>query len=390
MNKVCCSGPASRSITNNLQVTCQPPGLASSIAKLPCLRDVTFITCDVIQSLEQLPTTLHRLELSNCLEITSDIMLTYFATSGSQLRELVLSHNAALSLSFLQGLKFGCPRLEVLRTDLHCYSEKILTDDSEPLYDELLGAEDSPTWPSSLRHLEILHASKWQSAGAQNLFRSLIDCAPELPELRHIAIHAHINIPWRDRVGFRDQWIKRLRRVYLRKSDEPSKQMGSLKQMRMWSDLQGKTIREPRSTKDELSLDFSSNDEDEVPLAGRHASHVRVPPYNASGDTDHYSDSDVSKPAYGGPRRSKRVAVTRISHETNPVSESEDDAAKQDSRHQPELFVQGMCDVVDIRIDNQRPREEQYTEAHFLDSERSGDDDWHEGADEDEDGAYAW
>jgi len=36
--------------------------------------------------------------------------------------------------------------------------------------------------------------------------------------------------------------------------------------------------------------------------------------------------------------------------------------------------------VVDIRIDNQRPREEQYNESHFLDSEASGDEEWTEGA----------
>lgn len=315
-------------------------------------------------------------------------MLAYFKTSGSQLQELRLSHNAALSLSFLQGLKSGCPRLDSLRIDLRLYSEKMLTDDSEPLYDELLGAHEIPTWPSSLRHLEILHAQKWQAEGAQNLFRSLIDSAPELPDLRHVALHAHINIPWRDRVGFRDQWIKRLRRVYLRKADEPSKHLGSLKQFRMWSDLCGKTIRGPRSNRDELSLGFSDDDEDDVPLSGRRASHVQVSPHKASGDTDHYSDSDMSRPKTRGPRRSKRVAETHVSQqESTSVSESDDDAAKDD---EPELFVQGLCDVVDIRIDNQRPREEQYTEAHFLDSERSGDDDWHEGADEDADDGYAW
>lgn len=337
-----------------------------------------------------LPPTLRRLELSNCLEITSDIMLAYFSTSASHLEELVLSHNAALSLSFLQGLKNGCPRLEALKIDLHYYSEKMLTDDSEPLYDELLGGDETPTWPSTLRHLEILHAQKWQADGAQNLFRSLIDSAPELPDLRHLAIHAHINIPWRDRVGFRDQWIKRLRRVYLRKSEEPSKNMGSLKQIRMWSDLQGKTIRPPRSNRDELSLDFS-NDEDDTPLAaGRRVSHVRISPHKSSGDTDHYSDSDMAKPKDRGPRRSKRVAETHISQESTPMSESEEDATKNDWRGQPETFIQGLCDVVDIRIDNQRPREEQYTEAHFLDSEKSGDDDWHEGVDEDGDDGYAW
>ena len=50
-----------------------------------------------------------------------------------------------------------------------------------------------------------------------------------------------------------------------------------------------------------------------------------------------------------------------------------------------------MCNVVDVRIDNQRPRENLFTERDFLDSEASGDEDWNEGADmEFEESGYAW
>jgi hypothetical protein len=49
---------------------------------------------------------------------------------------------------------------------------------------------------------------------------------------------------------------------------------------------------------------------------------------------------------------------------------------------------QGMCEVVDIRIDNLRPRETQATEADFLDEEQPGDGDW-DGEDGEEEG-YAW
>jgi hypothetical protein len=41
-----------------------------------------------------------------------------------------------------------------------------------------------------------------------------------------------------------------------------------------------------------------------------------------------------------------------------------------------EIHIQGMCDEVDVRIDNLRPREEQFHESDFLDSEPSGDEDW--------------
>ena len=51
--------------------------------------------------------------------------------------------------------------------------------------------------------------------------------------------------------------------------------------------------------------------------------------------------------------------------------------------------VQGMCEVVEVRIDNLRPTETQVTEADFLDEERSGDEDW-DGEDDEGGGEYAW
>lgn len=72
------------------------------------------------------------------------------------------------------------------------------------------------------------------------------------------------------------------------------------------------------------------------------------------------------------------------------VRSNKDEAANgNDWRNTPEKFVQGLCDVVDIRIDNQRPREEQLNESHFMDSEASGDEEWTEGA-EVEDDRHAW
>ena len=46
--------------------------------------------------------------------------------------------------------------------------------------------------------------------------------------------------------------------------------------------------------------------------------------------------------------------------------------------------IQGMCEIVEIRIDNLRPTELQVTEADFLDEEKSGDDDWDGDIEEDE------
>lgn len=369
------------------QETERLPGLATSIAKLPSLKDLTFITCDVVMDkfLQRLPTKLQRLELSNCLEITSDMMREYFKTSGSDLRQLVLNHNAALNLSFLTSLKDLCPRLESLKVDMHYYSERFTINDAEALYNELLTSDETPSWPPSLRSLELVHASKWQPEAAQNLFRSLIESASELINLRHLVLHAHIDIPWRDRVGFREQWIERLRRVYLRHADEPARHMGSLRQYRLWKQAHSNTGL--HEDDDLVKPDDGSS--------ARQVSHVQISPPKSPGDSDVSSDSDEIPVSRRQPRRSKRVAETQVNQASKsaspaPDSESADESDSDDWRKQPEKFIQGLCDVVDIRIDNQRPRENQWTEGDFLDSEVSGDEDWHEGADSEHEESYAW
>ena len=374
------------------------PGLATSIAKLPSLTDLTFISCDIIMEkfLQRLPTTLQRLELSNCLEITSDMLRDFFTTSGSQLKELELNNNAALNLSFTQSLKEKCPRLETLKMDLQLFSERETTNDAIELYDELLPVGETATWPATLRHLEILEApNKWSPESAQNFFRTLVEHADELLDLRILIIHAHIDIPWRDRVGFRDQWIERLRRVYERPHSEPNTQFGSLRQFRM-SRPASNEVKVYSSDLDELSRDLSDDDR---PLR-RRVTHVRITPHKPTADTVYFSESDVpADPRSSRPRRrSKRVAESQEairsktetpSPESDMESEDEDDSGAEDWRKTPEKFVQGLCDIVDIRIDNQRPRETQWREADFLDAEASGDDDWNEDAEEEEDG-YAW
>lgn len=380
------------------------PGLATSITLLPSLKDLTFISCDVIMDkfLERLPRGLERLELTNCLEITSEMLKGYLAAGGAHLKELVLKHNTSLNLDFLPVLKLFCPQLQVLRMDLRYYSERLNSNDAEPLYDELLAADAVPAWPSSLRQLEIEHMQKFSAEAAVNLFRSLVDSAKDLPELRHLVLAAHINIPWRDRAGFRDQWIGRLRRVYQRLDEPPASYLGSLRQFKLWK--QAKAAGRGTPPPQARSADQPDNSEDDLSKE-RKLSHIQISPAKPhDGDTDVYSDSP-SPPSNRRPqRRSTRVAKTSqprrsptpaASATQTPASPSSDDSdadANTNWRKQPEAFIQGLCRKVDIRIDNQRPRENQFTEGDFLDAEASGDEDWHEGADmemEDED-RYAW
>lgn len=46
-----------------------------------------------------------------------------------------------------------------------------------------------------------------------------------------------------------------------------------------------------------------------------------------------------------------------------------------------EQVIHGMCDVVDVTLDNLRPSETRFVEADFLDEVQAGDEEW----DEDED-----
>jgi hypothetical protein len=247
--------------------------------------------------------------------------------------------------------------------DLTYYSERVASSDSGALYDELLLPGERPSWPSSLCHLELLHAQKWSSDAADSLFDSLVSSAQALPDLRCLIIHAHIDIPWRDRVGFRDQWTKRLRRVFLRPRRDPSQHLGSLRQYRLWKQTQD-------------SLTSSSN---KKIITTSTARTIKMGEGSTVSNTKPRDDCTE-------PRRSQRVAETRASQPSMSEDSAVDSTSSGDSDNEAQkpndFYIQGLCHKVDISIDNQRPREVLWTERDFLDSEKSGDEDWSEGADD--------
>lgn len=357
-----------------------------AIAKLPNLKDLTFVSCNIVRDdfLTKLPANLERLELVNCWKVDSDMLTEYLLQNGAQLREIILSHNVTLNLTFLTSLATSCPRLETLVVDGHYYSERVSINDAEPEYNELLTASDVPSWPTTLRHLSLLQLQKWSQEAGTNFFRSLVEGAQSLPDLRHLAIQAHIDIPWRDRAGFRDTWTARLQQVFLRRGKPPHPYHGSKRQFELY-----KQVKEKNGGKD------VDDDVFDAALNPNRVSHVQVTPHKATGDTDTY-DSDVASSPTEKPlptRRSTRVKHRQPSTEPENASDDDSDTAPDGAGEQngTSLFVQGLCNVVDVRIDNQRPRENMFTEQDFLDSERSGDEDWNEGADmEFEDDRYAW
>ena len=70
------------------------------------------------------------------------------------------------------------------------------------------------------------------------------------------------------------------------------------------------------------------------------------------------------------------------------ASES-DDAPEAPDVDQPKLTVQGMCNTVNILVDNQKVGEQQYGMDDFLDEDEQESEEW-DGDDDDEDDAIAF
>lgn len=341
--------------------------LGSAIKALPNLRSLVFESCTAMNGklLPLLPTTLLSLNITNCINVVSEELQVFLAGHGQQLEVLVLNHNQSLDLSFLVDLKNSCPRLEELRIDMHYFSSLVLSNDNEPLYDWLLGLDEIPTWPSSLRVIDLEFLRKWSAAAAVNFFTSLIDSAGNLPSLREINILAMVDIDWRQRADFRRKWAARFERVFARQCPPPARHLASLKAFREW-----KTGKSEAVEKNDSLFDIVEGDQ------------VKQEP-----ETD--SDAAVvpkRKEKYDEKWDSKRLR-SRSKGLTNydETSDSERDSNETSVDDEEPETVQGRCHVVKFRIDNLRPREELYDEADFLDEERSGDEDW-DGNDIDDEG----
>jgi hypothetical protein len=356
--------------------------IASAIATLPNLKTLSFETCGIVSGrlLPLLPTNLVSLNITNCGELLSEALQAFLATHGSQLEDLVLNNNQALDLSFLVDLKRSCPRLEVLRMDLTYYSSLSMSSDNDPLYEELLGEDEIPTWPSTLRVIEMEYLRKWNASQAANFFSSLTRSANELPLLQEIVIVAMVDTDWRQRAGFRMKWTEEFTTVFARKWEAPNPHLASLKAYREW-----------KAHGDKVDAESEKNDSliEGVSDAMEHDAKVE------EGD----SDSDVplvvtrkqKQNEQWGSKRLRSRSKANTSYDEASVNESGSEDEEVVATDDP-LFVQGRCHTVIFRIDNSRPREELYAEADFLDAEPSGDEEWNENNENDEEGegSYAW
>ncbi|OQD83835.1 hypothetical protein PENANT_c015G09308 [Penicillium antarcticum] len=300
--------------------------LIEAVNLLPEIEKLEFVESSLIngETLTKLPTTLRSLTLNNCDRMWSEDIAAFLSSHGANLRELSLSHNRHLSMSFVQNLAQLCPSLELFKMDLSMHDVSSYHD-VEPHFQELLAQSEVPTWPETLQEIDLTQLRKWNDATAEVFFMSLMNAAPKLRSLRRLAISAILKIGWRDRATFRERWIGQLEKTFLRRSAPPDPNLRSLRRR---------------------------------PLQPTVAS---VNYYAEAGES---SDSRPGTSESGA--SSKRQSV-RLAQKTTEV---EDDSGE------PIPESQGMCDTVSIRIDNQRPTELQYNENDFLDDELSGDEDW--------------
>lgn len=378
--------------------------LADAIAALPNLTHLGLDSCSSPKGelLQLLPRELESLYINSWPELTSEILHPFLLTHGSNLRDLTLDHNQSLNIAFLVDLGVACPLLEILKMDMTFYSSFATFLDSEPKFGALLLPGALPTWPSTLQTIELLHLRKWYRTSAEVFIGSLINSAPNLLQLRRLILKTSIEIGWRDRATFRGRWIGKLRKVFLRRSPPPrvsppvttAVYSGKLKEVEFNSKAPDDKGGPPRRSglRDSGSRRFSSaelrkdvlgseteSDATIVPRARRRSNRLRE---QEAEDSYPSGSASVAKARRSKDRRSR---VASQSSERDGGSQTTADGDGNEN-----LFIQGLCDVVDIRIDNLRPAQMQYSENDFLDDEASGDEDWNGDDVVAADGDYAW
>lgn len=312
--------------------------LVDALKLLTQIQRVEFLQCSVVNKevLTPLPSTIRSLTLSKCDSMTSEDLTAFLDSHGANLRELILEHNRQLSMSFIQSLGHTCPHLKIFKMDVSMHDVSSYRD-FEPHFPVLLAQTEVPTWPTQLQEIELIQLRKWDDATAEVFFTSLVNAAPDLRDLRKLGISAILKIGWRDRATFRERWISRLERVFLRQSSPPDPNLRSIRARQ----LKPSNLASMKEDTEEKQIDETRQWMAEI-----------------------------------GPSTPTKRQSTRLAHQTS--MEAVDPTVNQLQRSSPfdNDMIQGMCDIVSIRIDNQRPTEMQYNENDFLDDELSGDEDW--------------
>ncbi|KAG5288115.1 hypothetical protein I7I48_10216 [Histoplasma ohiense] len=322
---------------------------ATALSLLPGLQELEFNRCYNVDDnlLSFLDLNLRSLKLVNCENVTSANLRTFLVRCGQSLCELVLEHNRHLNMSFMVDLATSCPHLEVFTLDLNFTSPVSFAHDVVPYFDELLHDSEVPSWPASLQILKLERLRKWEMSTAMLFFDSLIRSAPYLPNLRVLILSAILEIGWRDRASFRREWVSKLERTYRRRSPPPNQCCNS--------------------------------------IPNKH----HTVGYTREAFSGSYSSTEREAPAPQWRRQSTRIARQQS-------VESSDDERRTITKHSNAQtnsgdrgeFIHGMCDVVEIRVDNLRPADHLLTNDNVVDDD-TDDEDWN-GRDAEDVELYAW
>ncbi|KAK3315184.1 hypothetical protein B0H66DRAFT_336023 [Apodospora peruviana] len=368
--------------------------VADAIAALPDLEYLSIHCSTVVNEhfLPLLPKTLKTLELVNCWDINGDDFASYLDSHGHKLEQLNLHHNQSLNLFFLTNLRTACPKLRVLSMDFKTYKHHEFYPDSDPTYEEILRVDELPDWPETLETLELLNMRKWEADAAEVLFQSLVDSAPRLPKLRSLEIKAMLDIPFRQRSELRDKWEPKFKGIFLRKLADPlpfrtsraAGEAATRPSPKARKAQRGLPVESPSRRSGRIATQMS-NPSSRASSVGRELRRKNLAlgrPSYAEPDTDDddldpEEDEEDEENSAGGSLRGRREE--NGSSASTPAAEGAD------------LFIHGMCDKVEIQLDNQKPTEQIYRMEDFLDDEVSddpSDEDWN--GDQDVDVGYAW
>jgi hypothetical protein len=354
--------------------------LTKSISALPNLQHLVIESSTLANGslLERLPKTLAHLELVNCCEVTSEDLSTFLMSHGHALVHLTLKHCQSLSLAFLPVLGTSCPNLAHLDVDLSYFRHHASYADNKPEYATLLEVDEVPTWPASIQSIEIINMRNWTREAAEMFFDSLMHNAKALPNLRRLEFKVILNIEWRQRQEMRKSLADQMTRIFKRES-LPPKEQTTLRQSNQTylEDSGGTQSLKPTRRSTRIANQSSTPVLVQADaLTSRRRNLVKTLPVRRSlrslksissifdADDEESSEDELSV-GHAGTRRSNSRTIV----------------AKKAGLRKDE-FIHGLCDVVDIQVDNQRPTERQYDMDDFLDAPEQSDPEWN--SDEDD------
>jgi hypothetical protein len=376
--------------------------MADAITALPVLDHLSIESSTAVNGdlLQLLPKSLKVLELVNCWDVNGDDFARYLLSNGYKLEHLILRHNQSLDLAFLTVLAAACPNLQTLRMDFKTFNHHEFYRDSDPNYENLLTADQIPTWPETLKTLELKNMRKWTAEAAETLFQSLIDSAPKLLNLRRLDLKAMLDIPYRQRSQIRDKWEAKLKQVFLREKRDPLP-FFSLRQQpstgRQQTDNETVKTASGKSRRSAAAAARAMVAESPSRWSSRIAMHHRSGPSSRASSVGRGLRDGRGRPSYAEPDTDTDEDDEEDGEEEKEVEEEEGEESQSGSGSpasqvgEAATFRHGMCEKVEIQLDNQKPAEKTFGMEDFLDDEPDdlSDEEWN-GDGEDLEVDYAW